>query len=137
MPESTLARGRVERGLTLTGRLIRLSAHARSVADVPRPDAASRFASAVVAQLALVLDAAEVQADELEMLRAQAADRERVRGVLQAVAAEVERLDAALSANRSRPASAVVSAQWALERIRDLMAPAGPPESIGNLGESR
>jgi hypothetical protein len=70
--------------LTLAGRLRRLAGHAQAVADAGGA-AESGFAAAVLGQLTPAVEDAEVQALDVEMLRAQAADRERARGGLQAV----------------------------------------------------
>ena len=119
--------------VTLADRLTRLSDYVRRIADARWVDAA--FARALLDHLGPIAAEASIQAagaDQAEIYRAQAADRERLRGVVQAVAAELDRLDAALASDRRSPEAE--SARFAVQRIRDLIGPAVAP--VENLEES-
>ena len=102
--------------LTLVGRLIRLHVHAESVADVPGRDA--DFARLVLGHLGPAVAAAEVQADEVAMLRAEAADRERVRGALQSARADVEALMVAIEGIEP----SLLSKAWLVERLQGVVS---------------
>jgi hypothetical protein len=117
--------------LTLLGRLTRLAEHVQSVAETPSPTAG--FAKAVLRHLEPALATAAIQADEIAMLRAQAADRERLRAIAQAVRAELDRLDAVLAADLRSPTAE--SARWTVKRLRDLTGSALAP--VENLEESQ
>lgn len=121
--------------LTLVDRLTRLTGYVQRVADARRVDAG--FARALLEHLGPIVGEAEVQscaADQLEIYRAQAGDRERLRAVVQAVAAELDGLDVALASDRRFPEAD--SARFAVKRIRDLVGPAVAP-SVENLEESQ
>lgn len=97
---------------TLVGRIEYLIGQAGIVAGSNRGD--GQFAAAVSVHLERVLRAAEIQAAENEMLRAQAADRERARAVL------TERLPRELDAIE-RAAGTSNSAAWAIRRMRRVL----------------
>lgn len=104
--------------LSLSGRLARLAGHARTVAAGRRPDATTRFASAVVLQLDLAIDAAELQDLEVAMLRAQAADREQSRAALQQFGRDLAAIGAMSEGQ---------SAEWAVARMRAVLDRAARP----------
>lgn len=133
MTASTDTRPSTDR-LTLSGHLARLSGHLRHAADGRGPVA--EFARLTLGHLAPVVGQALIHAagaDEIAMLRAQAADRERLRAVVQAVAAELDRLDAVLAADPRSPMAE--SARWTVKRLRDLTGSALAP--VENLEESQ
>jgi hypothetical protein len=102
--------------LTLVGRLIRLRVHARSVADGLGRDA--DFARLVLEHLGPAVAAAEVQADEVVMLRAEAADREHARGALQAARTDVAALMAAIDGMDP----SLLSKAWLMERLQGAVS---------------
>lgn len=83
---------------------------------------------AVVRAMAIHLDRAvreaRVQADELEILRGQAADRERALAVVQALTAELARLESLLP-DLGQPTAVTETARWALGQIQDVIERAG------------
>jgi hypothetical protein len=110
----------VER-LTLVGRLTRLAGHVQAVVD--DGGLVAGFASAVLGQLGPAVADAEVEADQIEMLRAQAADRERARGGLQAARRDLGYLVGLIDGMEP----AALSRSWLIERLTG---------SIGRLDES-
>lgn len=120
MTASVEVRVPIER-LTLAGRLTRLAGHVQAVVD--GGGVAAGFASAVLGQLAPAVFDAEVEADQIEMLRGQAADRERVRDGLQSARRDLQNLVDLVEGIDP----AVLSKSWLVERLEN---------SIGRLGES-
>jgi hypothetical protein len=108
-------RAPVER-LTLAARLKRLARHVQAVVD--DRGLVAGFAAAVLAQLEPAVADAEVQALDVEMLRAQAADRERARDGLQSARRDLQNM-ADLIDGLDRPNLLIVR-QWAAALGVDL-----------------
>ena len=110
--------------LTLAGRLDRIAGYVQRVGDAGRVDAG--FARALLEHLEPIVGEAAIQADEIDMLRAQAADREACRAVIQAVGLELDHLERVL-ADAPKQSATTETVRWALVRIRDVIEKAGVP----------
>jgi hypothetical protein len=98
---------------TLAGRLEYLRDHALQVGESGRADL--EFARLLRAHLERALDAAQVQALEVEMLRGEAADRERSRDGLQSARRDLQNLVDVIE----RLDAGVLSKSWLIERLAD------------------
>lgn len=104
--------------LTLPGRLTRLARRLRAVVEDNDRTPLAEFAQAVLNQVLPAVRAAEVQADEAEMLRAEAADRERSREALQSALGDLHHLTALIDATDP----GALSKPWLVEHLRALTA---------------
>lgn len=98
---------------TLVGRLEYLRDHALRVGESGRADL--EFARLLRAHLERALDAAQVQALEVEMLRGEAADRERSRDGLQSARRDLQNLVDVIEGLDA----GVLSKSWLIERLAD------------------